>query len=123
MDSGIETAILRALTAVPAHACCGVIMGHFVAQWRFGSSGRLWALFCAFAIPTFLHTIYDTPLLTLGFLDPETQDSLAPFALLFVALLVWRMMRWSRARFKESSEAQRSLITSEQAPQSGVISH
>lgn len=69
LQYGFATALARAVTAVPGHACFGVFMGtwyglakRWALRWRFGRSG-----FCswmAFLIPTVLHGFYDYIALT-----------------------------------------------------------
>jgi RsiW-degrading membrane proteinase PrsW (M82 family) len=61
----LSTAIVRALTAVPGHACMGAIMGYYVGQARFDafSEGeRLRKLFTGLGIAILLHSLYDFPL-------------------------------------------------------------
>lgn len=58
---GWPTAILRAFTAVPMHACLGAILGYYVGQVRFGFRRRAylwWGLLAA----VLLHGLYDLPL-------------------------------------------------------------
>lgn len=59
MDGGFETAALRAITAVPAHAIFGITMGYF-----FGIAKRYQELKGAYLrralwVPILLHGIYD----------------------------------------------------------------
>ena len=61
---GFATAVARALTAVPGHACFGVFMGAWYgAARRAALVGRreksLWLRFLAFLIPCLLHGAYD----------------------------------------------------------------
>ena len=61
---GLGTALMRAVTAVPGHACFGVFMGCWYAQARFCHSlGRSEAArrlgTAALALPTLLHGAYD----------------------------------------------------------------
>ncbi len=61
-DRGRDVALLRAATAVPAHACFGMIMGAFLAAMvRPGLAARQRALclILAWAGPVVLHTIYN----------------------------------------------------------------
>ncbi|GHN00188.1 protease PrsW [Cytophagales bacterium WSM2-2] len=58
MNSGIETAIMRMFTAVPAHASFAVLMGYYMGRAKFehGKSYLVWyGLFAA----TFFHGAYD----------------------------------------------------------------
>ncbi len=59
-DRGLSTAIARALTAVPMHAFCGVIMGYYVGRAKFSSGLRnagFW--FAALFWPILYHGAYD----------------------------------------------------------------
>jgi len=59
-DHGLSTAIARALTAVPMHAFCGVIMGYYVGRAKFSSGLRnagFW--FAALFWPILYHGAYD----------------------------------------------------------------
>lgn len=59
MDSGLQTAILRAITAVPAHAIFGITMGYFFGIARRYKEVRKAYLRRALWIPILLHGIYD----------------------------------------------------------------
>lgn len=61
---GLGTGIMRALTAVPGHAFCGVIMGYFIGQAQFRPAERRKLLAAALFFPVMLHGLYDFPLLT-----------------------------------------------------------
>ena len=74
---GFSTALVRAVTAVPGHACFGVFMGAWYgAAKREALSGKrqksLWLRFLAFLVPCLLHGAYDfiatTRLLEYGWL-------------------------------------------------------
>lgn len=56
---GHETGLIRAITAVPAHAIDGIVMGYFFGMARFGSDKGNEYLFKAFFYPFLLHGIYD----------------------------------------------------------------
>lgn len=64
MQSGYSTGILRALTAVPAHAIFGITMGFYFGMARFYPQKRNALLFRAFWMPFLLHGIYDFILMT-----------------------------------------------------------
>lgn len=59
---GLSTGIIRAFTAVPMHACMGVIMGHFLGEAKYnelnGKSGFGYK-FLALLMPTLVHGAYD----------------------------------------------------------------
>ena len=63
-EYGMATAVVRAFTAVPGHACFGVFMGAWYGHAkRFSSYGRRGAAtLCrvmAFVLPMFVHGSYD----------------------------------------------------------------
>ncbi len=59
MDGGLQTAAIRALTAVPAHAIFGVTMGYYLGIAHMYEELRKPYLLRALAIPILLHGIYD----------------------------------------------------------------
>jgi RsiW-degrading membrane proteinase PrsW (M82 family) len=59
MQSGYQTALLRALTAVPAHALFGVAMGYYLGVARRYEELRGRYLARAVWVPVLLHGIYD----------------------------------------------------------------
>ncbi len=60
-ENWTETAMLRALTAVPMHATVGIVMGYFAARYLLADGNR-WILLAAMFIgPTLLHGFYDYP--------------------------------------------------------------
>jgi len=63
-QGGLVVAILRALTAVPGHAFCGVVMGYFVGRAKFASEGRAWMILQGFGLAVVLHGLYDLFLMT-----------------------------------------------------------
>lgn len=63
MHGGLGVTLVRALTAVPAHACFGAIMGYGIARALFSSQPKLRNLFWALLAPLLLHALYDMPLL------------------------------------------------------------
>jgi RsiW-degrading membrane proteinase PrsW (M82 family) len=58
-DGGISTGIMRAITAVPAHAIFGVTMGFYTGLAKFYPSNRKILLQKAIFFPILLHGIYD----------------------------------------------------------------
>ncbi len=59
VQGGWEVAILRAFTAVPAHAAFGAIMGYYVGLAKFDPPNKNRLLIQALVIPILLHGIYD----------------------------------------------------------------
>lgn len=87
-ENWTETAMLRAVTAVPMHATVGVIMGYFAARYAMPrATGRFW-LIGMLAVPTILHGLYDYPVFAVQqvmAMDPEHGGSkLAEFQMIFV---------------------------------------
>jgi len=58
IDGGYETALLRAFTAVPAHATFGVLMGYFMGKAKF-SNNRLVLNLTGLLLATLFHGAYD----------------------------------------------------------------
>jgi RsiW-degrading membrane proteinase PrsW (M82 family) len=59
LQSGYQTALVRALTAVPAHALFGVTMGYYLGIARMYEEIRSAHLRKAILVPILLHGIYD----------------------------------------------------------------
>ena len=64
LEYGTSTGIIRAITAVPAHAVFGVTMGFYAGQARFYDKQKNELLKKAIGIPILLHGIYDFILMT-----------------------------------------------------------
>jgi len=62
--SGVETGIMRAITAVPAHAIFGITMGFYFGLAKFYEKERKSLKFKALLYPILLHGIYDFILFT-----------------------------------------------------------
>lgn len=76
---GMSTALSRAFISVPGHGFFGVAMGYHFALAKFEPEKRYSHLFMAFAVPYFIHGVYDFLLL-----------SNLPYVMLaFAAFLVW----------------------------------
>lgn len=56
---GLETTLLRAFTAVPAHAAFGVILGYYVGLARFNVEKRAWLLLRGLGVAVLVHGLYD----------------------------------------------------------------
>ncbi len=59
MDGGYQTAMLRALTAVPAHALFGITMGYYLGIARRYSELKKSYLLYAILVPVLIHGLYD----------------------------------------------------------------
>lgn len=79
LDGGMQTAAVRAFTAVPAHAIFGVVMGYYLGIAHMYKEQRKEYLLRAITIPVLLHGIYDFILMVeIGWL-----------LILFLPYLVW----------------------------------
>jgi RsiW-degrading membrane proteinase PrsW (M82 family) len=59
LSGGAGVGVLRALTAVPAHALFGVSMGFYFGLARFSTGYRSFYLVLAFLLPYLFHGVYD----------------------------------------------------------------
>jgi len=57
-SGGVGTAILRMFTAVPAHACFGILMGYFLGKEKFEHRKPHYAIY-ALLVATLFHGMYD----------------------------------------------------------------
>ena len=55
--SSLYIAILRAISAIPLHACCGVIMGYYIGLYTFKGSYKY--IVQALLIPILIHALYN----------------------------------------------------------------
>jgi protease PrsW len=60
----LGTGLLRAFTAVPAHAIFGVVMGYYLGMARFRPFRKRGYIFMAVLMPWFFHGLYDFLLLS-----------------------------------------------------------
>ena len=58
IQGGTEVAVLRAFTAVPAHATFGILMGYFMGKAKF-SSNRIKLNLASLGLAIFFHGAYD----------------------------------------------------------------
>ena len=59
LDYDIETTLFRGITAVPAHAVFGVIMGYYAGSAKFIPARRNQLLAVGFILAVFIHGLYD----------------------------------------------------------------
>jgi len=64
LDGGAGVALSRAITAVPAHALFGVMMGYYLAMAKFNPGTRRENLWKALFVPVLFHGFYDFILMT-----------------------------------------------------------
>ncbi|TFG43444.1 MAG: PrsW family intramembrane metalloprotease [Bacteroidia bacterium] len=56
---GYSVALVRALTAVPAHALFGIVMGYYFGMAKFYPNHRVFYLFMTFFLPFTFHGLYN----------------------------------------------------------------
>lgn len=64
MEGGLTTGVMRAITAVPAHAVFGITMGFYFGLAKFYKKERSILMWKALGFPILLHGIYDFILFT-----------------------------------------------------------
>ncbi len=74
-QSGVETALWRAVSAVPFHAMAGAIMGYYFGLAHFIPNKRRPYLVLALLVPILLHGAYDYPLVLQELLLAAGQPS------------------------------------------------
>lgn len=85
IESGYQTAILRAFTAVPAHATFGVLMGYFMGKAKF-SKNRIILNLSGLLLAIIFHGAYDFFL----FIDFIPGIWIGAFISLFIGLVLSR---------------------------------
>ena len=101
LESGLSTALLRAVTAVPSHAVDGIIMGYFLGEAKIceldgNKKGQKRYMKLSILMPTLSHGIYDYAL----FLNSEVM---ALFWLVFVVVIdIWAILFVRRASKKDA---------------------
>lgn len=85
LDSGIQTALLRAFTAVPAHATFGVLMGYYMGKAKF-SKNRLALNIAGLLLAILFHGAYDFFL----FIDFVPGIWVGAFISLFIGIILSR---------------------------------
>ncbi len=96
MGGGLWVAVVRAITAVPAHAAMGALMGYFYAQQHFGEARRVRFMSKALGVPILVHGLYDFfPMcISGGPVDPNKDVALTiGLMTLWVAFALW--LCWS----------------------------
>ena len=91
-EHGMETAILRAVLAIPAHGFFGVAMGYFFALAKFSERRfRKKNLALCLLIPILLHGTYDFALMYMAVPDISVPEIIGLLALLaFVIVRLWK---------------------------------
>lgn len=87
---GLETTVLRAFTAVPAHAVFGVFMGYYVGLAKFSKTQKIALIVTGITLATVVHGIYDF------FILQEYYDWLMVFATLTLCISLYFAIRLIR---------------------------
>ena len=104
--------IVRGFTAVPAHACMGIIMGYYVGRARFEPERRGTLIFQGFLLATLVHGLYDAPLLTIntivdrfGDIPPEFETFAGTCTILSLLVLIvsiaYARWLWKKAKYEQ----------------------
>lgn len=93
--NGLEIGLSRAITAVPAHAMFGIMMGYHLGLARFEEKHQTLHLFNAFFIPFLFHGIYDFILMS------QNRWLLMGFA----PLMIYLYIRVRRRMFEHSENS------------------
>lgn len=91
IEGGIGVAIMRMLTAVPAHAAFAIIMGYYVGRAKFEPEHQNQLLIKGLLIPVIAHGLYDF------FLMQNYQESAMVIALIVLAIA----LKFSQLAIKE----------------------
>lgn len=87
-SSGLTTAVVRSVTAVPAHFMFAIIMGYFFGQSRFGRTNKAFA----YLVPALAHGTYDTFALS----STLISDAVLVLLLIVLAEISVRILRDAR---------------------------
>jgi RsiW-degrading membrane proteinase PrsW (M82 family) len=126
-SGGLGVAILRAVTAVPAHAFMGALMGYFVGQAKFRPAERAKLLALGYFVPFVVHGLYDWPLLSMKGEDAAAGGEGGHPAFLLVTLvtlvIAWRatVRLTGRLRSEQNAWAQaHPALAAEKGAAAGV---
>lgn len=78
LASGTAMAIARAFTAVPAHACMGIVMGYYAGRARFEPERRGALILGGYALAVLIHGLYDTPLMVINSIAMKNGGEIPP---------------------------------------------
>ena len=59
MNGTASLAIMRMLSAVPAHFVFAVIMGYYLGKAKTNKKSQLWFITLSLLVPIFFHSLYD----------------------------------------------------------------
>ncbi len=95
-SGGLSVALMRSITAIPAHATMGAIMGYYVGQAHFTPARTRALLWRAYWVPMVIHGLYDFPLLGARAAAESSQSSAqVGWLLLLVPVILLVAIVWS----------------------------
>ncbi len=110
-SGGLGVAIMRAVTAVPAHAFMGAIAGYYVGQAKFNPARRGTLLLTGYVSAVILHGLYDAGLLSARAVTAASATTEADTAVagglvvvtlvVFVSMWVWAVRLVKRMRAEQ----------------------
>lgn len=103
-ETGMGTAIIRALTAVPAHYCMGVLMGYYYSKQRLGYEKLTKDKVMVLAAPILLHGAYDALLFAVGVFGENSNILLLLAVIVIFIWLVFKMHKYCKKRIDEMIE-------------------
>lgn len=103
-DGGMQVAILRMFTAVPAHATFGIIMGYFLGLAKFQERGNAALLVSALLWPVVFHGFYDYSLFD------SVNYPLAALGAILSLIVGIRLSRKAIAIHQEGSPFKKDLL-------------
>ncbi len=110
---GMDTILVRAFTAVPAHAIFAVFMGYFIGLSKFHASSKWKLIGFGFGLAVFIHGLYDF------FILQQYYDWLMGFGLITILIgsyLAWLLIKDHRENspFKRMVETEAAQQTEEE---------
>lgn len=112
-ENWLGTAVIRGVTAVPAHFAIACAMGYFYSKRHFGDRSTVTAV-CILAVPVLIHWVYDA----LAFSEGIFPALSVLINVLFV-LLIWRVYRSTMNRIAELQQCDHTRMTPPPLPGSG----
>lgn len=114
MSGDIQTIVGRAITAVPAHASFGAIMGYYYSKQHFKGE-KVGVFSIAYFLPMMLHGIYDYVLFVMVGLGEKEQTTESEEMLIVACLVAFFMLgRWMlktvKGMVQELKQEQLALI-------------
>ena len=109
-EDWLGVAIMRGLTAVPAHFAIACAMGYFYSKRHFGDRSTLTAV-CVLAVPVIIHWVYDA----LAFSEGIFPALSVAINVLFV-LLIYRMYKGTMNRIDDLQRRDQARITPPPVP-------